>query len=53
MGFSGSRALILIAVFVVLFAGIKYLHFPTWSAAAGIVVAGMLLRGAESRSDGK
>lgn len=53
MGFSGSRAVILIVLFIVLLVGISKFGFPKWSLAVGIVVAGVLLKGAEQKSDKK
>ncbi len=52
MGFSGARALILAVVFVVLLVGITKWGFPTWSLAVGIVLAGVILRGAENKASG-
>jgi hypothetical protein len=44
MGFSGIRAVILVAVFVVLLLGITRFDLPGWSLPVGLIAAGVALK---------
>jgi len=44
MGFSGIRAVILVAVFVVLLLGITRFDLPGWILPVGLIAAGVALK---------
>ena len=50
MGFSGVRALILIAVLITLVLGATRLHFPGWIVPVGLILAGGVLKGTEKKA---
>ncbi|HEV8268549.1 MAG TPA: hypothetical protein VGR00_09960 [Thermoanaerobaculia bacterium] len=50
MGFSGARALVLAAIFVLLVWGVTKFDLPGWFIAVGIVAAGAALKGWENRA---
>ena len=50
MGFSGSRALIMLVVLVVLVLAVTKLDLPGWLVPVGFIVAGAVLKGREERA---
>jgi len=50
MGFSGIRAVILIALLVVLLLGITRFDLPGWILPVGLITGGALLKGWEKKS---
>jgi len=52
MGFSGSRAIILVAVFVVLLLAVTRLGLPGWLLPVGLLATGALLKNAEKSASG-
>lgn len=50
MGFSGMRAVILVVVFVGLFFAVSKFHLPNWTPVVGLMIAAVLLRGAENKA---
>ena len=50
MGFSGIRALIMVAVLVVLVLGVTTYDLPGWLLPVGLIGAGVLLKAWESRA---
>jgi len=53
MGFSGMRAVILIAVLVGLVLAVTKLHLPGWLLPVGLVGTGMVLKSSEQKASGK
>jgi hypothetical protein len=47
MGFSGIRAILMIAVFVVLLLAVTKLGLPGWLLPVGLIATGALLKNAE------
>jgi len=45
MGFSGVRAIIMIAVLVALVIGMSQFHLPGWIIPVGLLVTGAALKG--------
>jgi len=50
VGFSGIRAVILIAIFVVLLLGITRFDLPGWILPVGLIATGVALKGWEKRA---
>jgi len=50
MGFSGIRAIILVAVLVVLLIGVSNYDLPGWILPVGLIGAGVLLKAWEKRA---
>ena len=50
MGFSGPRALIMVAVLVVLMVGIGQYDLPGWILPVGLIGTGVLLKAWEKRA---
>jgi hypothetical protein len=50
MGFSGMRAVILVAVLIVLVIAVTKLGLPGWTLPVGLVVSAGLLRAAEKKA---
>ncbi|HET9856124.1 MAG TPA: hypothetical protein VFR53_13795 [Methylomirabilota bacterium] len=50
MGFSGFRALIMVAVLVVLMLGVTTYDLPGWILPVGLIGAGVLLKAWENRA---
>jgi len=50
MGFSGPRALIMVAVLVVLVVGIGQYDLPGWILPVGLIGTGVLLKAWEKRA---
>jgi hypothetical protein len=48
MGFSGSRAIIMAAVLVVLVLAVTKFDLPGWLLPVGLIVSGALLKNSES-----
>ena len=49
MGFSGIRALIMVAVIVLLLIGMSRFNMPGWLVPVGILAAGTLLKAREKK----
>ena len=47
MGFSGSRAIIMIAVLIVLLVAVTKFELPGWLLPVGLIATGALLKNAE------
>jgi uncharacterized integral membrane protein len=47
MGFSGIRAIIMVAVLIVLAVAVTKFNFPGWLLPVGLLTTGVLLKGAE------
>jgi hypothetical protein len=50
MGFSGFRAIIMVAVLVALAVGVTRFDLPGWILPAGLIAAGVLLKAWEKRA---
>ena len=50
MGFSGLRAVILIAVLIGLILAVTKLGLPGWFLPVGLIATGVILKGAEQRA---
>jgi len=50
MGFSGIRAVILIAVLIVLVLGVTKLDLPGWLIPVGLLLTAGVLKGAEKKA---
>lgn len=50
VGFSGIRAIILVAVLIVLLLGVTRFDLPGWILPVGLIAAGVVLKAWESRS---
>ena len=50
MGFSGPRALIMVAVLVLLAVGVTAYDLPGWILPVGLIGTGVLLKAWESRA---
>jgi hypothetical protein len=50
MGFSGMRAVILLAVLVVLVLGVTKFDLPGWLLPIGLVVSALVLKNSEQRA---
>ena len=50
MGFSGVRALVMIAVLIVLVLAITKLDLPGWLLPIGLIVSGAVLKNFEQRA---
>jgi hypothetical protein len=50
MSFSGTRALLLVGVLVVLGVGVFKFNLPGWLLPVGLITTGVLLKGAETRA---
>jgi hypothetical protein len=50
MGFSGIRAVILIVVLIALVLATTKLGMPGWLVPVGLILTGVLLKGAERRA---
>jgi hypothetical protein len=50
MSFSGTRALVLIGVLVLLGVGVFKFNLPAWLLPVGLVATGVVLKGAEARA---
>ena len=50
MGFSGIRAVILIAVLLALVIGVSKFDLPGWFVPVGLLATGAILRNAEQRA---
>jgi hypothetical protein len=47
MGFSGIRAIIIVAALIVLAVAVTKFNFPGWLLLVGLIATGVLLKGAE------
>jgi hypothetical protein len=52
MGFSGIRALIMVAVLVGLLMAVSRFDLPGWLVPVGLVLSGLILKNAEQRASG-
>ena len=50
MGFSGLRAVIMIAVLVVLVVAVTKFDLPGWLLPVGLLVSGVILKNSEQRA---
>lgn len=50
MSFSGTRALVLVGVLVVLGVAVFKFHLPGWLMPVGLIATGVVLKGAETRA---
>ena len=50
MGFSGIRALIMVAVLVVLLVGMSRFNLPGWVVPVGVLAAAALLKAREKKA---
>lgn len=50
MGFSGIRAIVTVAVLIVLLIGVTRFDLPGWSLPVGLVAAGVALKAWEKRA---